>query len=317
MNVDHLTAMFARQAQISAEWAQKHQAAIETIVASGVNNPVDVQVLPASGTWFRPPIGVVARVFMFGGGGGGSSGSTGGSTCRAGSGGGGGGKISMSILLSVLSLTEEVIIGAGGIGGAAVNGVNASGVNGADGGDTIFAGIFAAGGKGGMVTVAGVGGNGTGSGGTGGLSNPNGDWGGNPPTPAGGGCGGGAGGGVHSYVGTGWEGGWSYQPSDAVWTQETSDTRYPYQANLPGGYGIGGSISSVMPGRNGLSRLAGAALPGGGGSGGAGSANTDGGKGGNGGLYGGGGGGGGATRNSHVSGAGGNGGAGICVVVTQ
>ena len=122
------------------------------------------QTFPASGTWTKPGSGTVALIEVWGAGGSGGGGTTGG-------GGGGGSYNQRFILLSSLSATETVAIGAGG---AAVT----TAINGNDGGNTTFgawltgyggAKGLSGGGGGGGAGINSIGGTGaTGTGGTGG-----------------------------------------------------------------------------------------------------------------------------------------------------
>lgn len=123
-------------------------------------------------------------IFLVGGGGGGGGGSNAGGSYTgfsyyAGSGGGGGGGYTNTVLNKTLEkgVEYEIVVGAGGAGGAAVESVGEAS-NGASGGDTSFGNdCVAAGGKGGAASqhsnsqtanAVGVGGNG-GSGGGGGA----------------------------------------------------------------------------------------------------------------------------------------------------
>ncbi|MDA0798706.1 MAG: hypothetical protein O2884_08560 [Chloroflexi bacterium] len=118
---------------------------------------LDQQVFDASGTWSKPASGTFAMVEVWGAGGGGGhyNAATGG-----GGGGGGGAYAAATILLSALSATETVTIGAGGVG--ALTGST----NGTIGGTSDFGAlVYAYGGGGGSGS-----GNGGGGGGGGALS---------------------------------------------------------------------------------------------------------------------------------------------------
>lgn len=141
-----------------------------------VTNPeadaINVQTFSASGTWYKPPRGTIARVRMWGGGGGGGSG-------NSFQGGGGGGAYNEKwILLSTLTASVAVTIGAGGAAGAA-------------GGNTTFGAFLTAygGGRGTAGATTGATGGGGGGGQTSAGSNAGAGTGG-----AGGGPDGGAGG---------------------------------------------------------------------------------------------------------------------------
>ncbi len=117
----------------------------------------DQQVFDASGTWSKPASGTFAMIEVWGAGGGGGHYNA---AAGGGGGGGGGAYATATVLLSALSATEAVTIGAGGIG--ALTGST----NGTIGGTSDFGAlVYAYGGGGGSGT-----GNGGGGGGGGALS---------------------------------------------------------------------------------------------------------------------------------------------------
>jgi hypothetical protein len=120
-------------------------------IFSGVN----IQKFTSSGTWTKPSGGVTAIVRMWGAGGSGAREASG----NAG-GGGGGGYFELRFLVSTLSSTETVTIGAGGV-------VETSdGTVGNDGGTTTFGSHATCyGGRGGLVAASGSSVTGAGSGG--------------------------------------------------------------------------------------------------------------------------------------------------------
>jgi hypothetical protein len=109
---------------------------------------IDVQIFLSNGTWTKPAGAVLCEVWMAGGGAGAGSGRRGAAgTDRSGGGGGShAGCIYVQFNASRLNATEAVVIGAQGIGGAAVTTDDTNGINGTDGGNTTFAGMIAVGG---------------------------------------------------------------------------------------------------------------------------------------------------------------------------
>lgn len=100
----------------------------------------DLQVFTSSGTWTKPTGAKTVDVYVAGGGGGAGSGYSGNSpTVQAGGSGGGGGSLGYKRFdASGLGATETITIGAGGTGGASVNGADTNGNDGVDGGATTF-----------------------------------------------------------------------------------------------------------------------------------------------------------------------------------
>lgn len=278
---------------------------------TGIPRNTDIQTFAVTGTftWTKPTGAKSVNITCIGGGGGGGSGRrtlSGLSAAYGGGGGAGGGYTNRTIDASLLSSTEIVIVGAGGLGGASQTVDNTDGRNGAIGGNSSFgswvfanAGTFA--GQG--TSSAGLGGSGASGramliGGSGGNSSVTGTAGGGNNTQAGG-AGGGSGGGV-SLTPTAYNGG---AGAIALATYSTG----------------GSSTAGVVPGGNGNSGFGASPnwpLAGGGGAGGAGSTTTAAGSGGAGAIYGGGGGGGGGSLNGFNSGAGGPGAQGIVIVTT-
>lgn len=278
---------------------------------------IAVYSTPGTHTWTNQWWISEVRVILFGGGGGGGSGMVGAAgTARIGGAGGGSGTASDWVIpADVLGNTEEVVVGAGGIGGAAVSTPSTNGNHGTSGGLSRFgAHLWASANNGGQGGIAG-GGNFSGSKNarwgrvTGGSSSATGGEGGTPTsifTSAYDGtivaAGGGAGGGVTSEnsASAGASGGEGIRMKSG-------------NGSLPGG--TAGSAGSA--GGHGTSNDPGYWWGGSGGGGGGGAHDGNGGAGGNGGFPGGGGGGGGAATNGNTSGAGGNGGGGLVVVIAR
>lgn len=278
---------------------------------TGIARTTDIQTFALTGTytWIKPTGAKSVNVICIGGGGGGASGRRSASSLSAaygGGGGAGGGFTSRTIDASLLSSSEIVIVGAGGLGATAQTVDNTDGRNGNSGatssfGSWVFAGVGTFAGQG--TALAGLAGSAASErsmivGGGGGSSSITANAGGGGNSQAAGG-GGGAGGGI-SLVPTAYNGG---AGGIALATYSSG----------------GASLGGTTQGGNGLAGASGPAnwpLAGSGGSGGAASTTTAAGSGGAGGLYGGAGGGGGGSLNGFNSGAGGNGAQGIVVVTT-
>lgn len=274
---------------------------------SGPSSTVQVDKYFTSGTWTKPRGARTVAIYAISGGGGGGSGRRSNvAESRFGGGGGGGGAYSFITLpADVLSATEIVTVGAGGIGGAAqtVNGTN--GFDGTGGGASTF-GPFdkwckATGGSTGSGggTTAGGGGNsgfGTINGANGGSSNVTGTSG-NGANTGGSAPGGGGGGGISA--------------TPAFFNGGNGGIAIAYGGLAAAGGVVGGTVN----GANGGSTTDQANTAGYGAGGGAASSSGNGGNGGTGGKFGGGGGGGGAAS-AGPSGAGGNGGQGAVLVFT-
>jgi len=279
------------------------------IPASGIARRTlpDVQVFTASGTWTKPAGCTAVTGQILAGGGGGASGRRGVSGTAI-SGGGGGSPAGASLVMvgaSLLGATESVVVGSGGVGGAAVTVDNTNGSTGTAGGLSAFGtqrwrafnGGSATGGNTGSasggfsgraeISTSGAGG-GTGALGAAGAGGSNGHR---------SGAGGGGGGGINATPAAfaGGNAGSALHLNDAV---------------APGG-AIG------VAGATGPSAATGVAVGGGGGGGGGGSITAAGGDGGNAGNYGSGGGGGGASLNGNNSGKGGDGSPGIVVITSE
>jgi hypothetical protein len=134
---------------------------VEWSTASG-GGGVDVQTFSTAGTttWTKPAGAKYVIGYMWGSGGGGGSGARNATTGirSGGSGGAGGGLLKFTIEASLLSATESVVIGAGGVGGASVTVDNTNGNLASLGGNTSFGGKFtitsANRGNGGLTTGA-------------------------------------------------------------------------------------------------------------------------------------------------------------------
>jgi hypothetical protein len=281
--------------------------------------PADVQIFttPGTATWFKPANAKQVFAYLIGGGGGGASGARRASSVerRGGSGGGGGAWSFASWPASLLGATENLTVGAKGLGGAAAATDNNAGNAGSAGGNTTF-GSWLGGGAGPGGIVGGgtsAGGIGMFGGGGGGSSRTwddrNADFPNEVPAANGGstpGAGGGGAGGTADYL----YGNQAYAPSSGGAGAIFRGT------SLTGGVG-GTSGTAPTAGGAGASATTNEASGGGGGGGGGGRyTGGPGASGGDGGNYGGGGGGGGASVNGQISGEGGDGASGIAIIVT-
>lgn len=283
-----------------------------------------VDVFTSSDNWTKRSGAMWVRGKLVGAGSGGGSGrmSNTGEAAFGGAGGCGGSVTDFEMSALDLPGTVAVVVGAGGVGGAART-IVTNGQSGAAGGDTTFGTYWhALGGSatgtastsnatsGGAVkgfpnTAAGI----TGLWVTGGVGGTGSSGGGNVSTQPLYAPGGGAGGGGVSVGGTASGGGACQQNTVAVGT--TSGPRVGYLQNNGGTAGNNGN-----PGANSPMPNSGLGAQGGSGGGGSSSASPAG-DGGAGGFPGaGGGGGGGANTNAPSSGAGGNGGNGIAIIIT-
>lgn len=287
----HEAALAASAAAAAAEAAT----AALTNVVGGIPAPIDVQVFAVDGIWNSPSFGSMVKYFLVGGGGGAASGQvtpTGGLS-PGGTGGGGGGMTSGEVPKESFGATETVTVGVGGTGGVFGESTGAGAHFGTNGGNTIFAGFFAGGGKAGTDGDGGLSGLGQFNGGAGATRGYQ-----NGP-------------GVDSVTAFGATGGAS---GGSV---ENDNTSYVGgNAANPQSLGTvaGGAIATA--GNTGYSPAEDSFLPGGGGSGGGAGTTANGGEGGAGGVPGGGGGGSGGSRNGFTSGAGGAGAHGLVVVIT-
>lgn len=295
-----------------------------TITASG---SATLNEYSSSGTWTKPAGATFVMVELWGGGGGGGSGrrrAVG--TARLGGTGGGGGAYKYFLFkASDLGATENVTIGAGGTGGAAVTVNDTNGNDGAAGGNTTFGSHLTAyggsAGTGGTTTAAGggAGGGGMASGGPAFGTNQNQAFGSITSNAAAVGLGSGFGGGSGSgnsvtaafaaggsvYGGAGGGAGGGVSTVEALFDGGAGGSINA----VTGGGGAGGTSHATTP----TAGAAGGTNRFGGGGGGA-STGAAAAAGGAGAARGGGGGGGGASTDGFNSGAGGTGGNGFCRV---
>jgi hypothetical protein len=274
----------------------------------------DIQIFTSSGVWSKPASGNLTIITIVAGGGGGGSGNrnTAGDP-SGGSGGGGGGYSTIALPTSVLGSTENVTVGLGGNGGAAVSSAS-NGNPGTSGGNSQFGNwLIAVGGTNGLGGVASTqvtgGAGGLGNQGTGGTGGNGGDA--TAPTngstsTSGTMAAGGGGGGSGNSNQSGANGGAGSSTHGSALTGGAGGASSGIGNASPGGTGTGAAANECIGG------------PGGGGGG---ECAFTGGTGGNGGTpnnYGGGGGGGGASSGSTsgTSGAGGAGAPGIVIICT-
>lgn len=258
-----------------------------------------VQVFTATGVCIIPPGAKSVKIQLYGAGSGGGSGSRGaaGTIRVAGGGGGGGGIFETLINTTLLSATELVTVGIGGIGGQA-RVVDQTGQPGTTGGDTIFSYFRATGGRAGTTYDA-TGTAGSMTGGAGVAANAAGTVGGNASP-------GSASTSTSTYSRGGASGG-GLTASNT--TSNGGIGGFATVANLGGG--AAGTIS--VNGGNGQDLPPGVFTCGSGGGGGASSITTNAGNGGNGGFPAGGGGGGGVGQGFN-SGGGGKGADGVAIL---
>jgi hypothetical protein len=110
--------------------------------AGGGSTPIDVQLFTASGVWTKPAGATIVEIYLVGAGAGGGSGRRGATlTARYGGGGGASGTLNaVKLQAAALGATENVWIGAGGTGGAAVTVNDTNGNSGAQGAASFFGG---------------------------------------------------------------------------------------------------------------------------------------------------------------------------------
>jgi hypothetical protein len=130
-----------------SQYARQNGAwAVVTGGGGGGGGGVNIQTFSTAGTttWTKPAGAKYVIGYMWGSGGGGGSGARNATTGirSGGSGGAGGGLLKFTIDASLLSATESVVIGAGGVGGASVTVDNTNGNIATIGGNTSFGGKF-------------------------------------------------------------------------------------------------------------------------------------------------------------------------------
>lgn len=282
---------------------------VSSSVSAAASSALVVDVFTESGTWTKRAGVTAVDVYVIAGGGGGGSGrrdATG--TVRCGGGGGGGGGLTRRLITGAfLGATEPVIVGTGGLGGAAVTTDATNGNAGSNGTASQFGALALTA----RANTGTGGGGGTNSGGTAGTGN------------SGGSNSGGFGGAAQGAGGVGAAGAIGVPAYGSATGGGAGGGLTTGDVETAGG--AGGNTGLINPGAAGASNggaggnggSTSSNNPAGGAGGGGGGSNVGGvgGTGGNGGLYGAGGGGGGASDNGNASGAGGNGAAGIVVVV--
>ena len=108
----------------------------------GSSTPINIQVFTSNGVWTKPANARQVEVYLFGAGGGGGSGRRGAAaSARYGGGGAGTGSVFINKLdASVFAATENIWIGSGGTGAAAITVNNTNGVTGQGGGICLIGG---------------------------------------------------------------------------------------------------------------------------------------------------------------------------------
>lgn len=310
-----------------SQYARQNGAWAVVTGGGGGSGGVDIQTFTTAGTftWTKPAGAKYVIGYMWGSGGGGGSGARNATTgVRSGGGGGaGGGLLKFSMLASDLSATETVVIGAGGVGGAARTTDNTAGASGSFGGETRLGFkigmVPASAGSGGSLTSTGPGGTGSQSIIDGIVSitavNAGGLGANNQGTIAGLNS--------QSYFNASGGAGGAGAAANGVINRNGAQGG---AKQIPSSTGAGGLYNSVAGGSGGIASsgtlptagTSGSFFIGGGTGGGSGAYRnaTAGMAGANGGAWGGGGGGGAGSDNGFASGAGGNGGAGALVMIT-
>ena len=110
--------------------------------AGGGSTPIDIQLFTSSGVWTKPAGATLIEIYLVSGGGGGGSGRRGATlTARYGGGGGASGAMAaVKLQASALGTTENIWLGVGGNGGAAITVNDTNGNPGTAGSGSLFGG---------------------------------------------------------------------------------------------------------------------------------------------------------------------------------
>jgi hypothetical protein len=115
---------------------------IPEYAGGGGSTPIDIQLFTSSGVWTKPAGATIVEVYLVSGGGGGGSGRRGATlTARYGGGGGASGAMAaVKLQASALGTTENIWLGVGGNGGAAITVNDTNGNPGTAGSGSLFGG---------------------------------------------------------------------------------------------------------------------------------------------------------------------------------